>query len=93
MAKKAKRIPKAPAPEATPKLDHLRTANAAPLPDPYYPPPPPAPKPKPTYGFECPKCACPLFRVTNTWGIRGAIRRARVCTHCGWTGRTMETFV
>lgn len=69
-------------------------AETVPAPvDPYYPPPPaPPPKEPPRYGFECPRCACPLFRVGRTWGIRGAVRRLRICTHCGWETRTMETF-
>lgn len=59
--------------------------------DPYYPAPPAPPK-QPEYGLECPKCGCTLFRVHATWGVRGAIRRSRVCWLCGWTTRTLEMF-
>jgi hypothetical protein len=89
------RTGKQPAPPAAPAATETPPESPVLCPDPYYPPPvppePAAPQ-KPTYGFECPKCACPLFRVHNTWGVRGGIRRLRICTHCGHECRTLEKF-
>ena len=41
-------------------------------------------------GLACPKCGCRDFRTVKTWRIIGAVRRARVCRHCGWKGRSIE---
>jgi len=42
-------------------------------------------------GLGCPKCGCLDWRVSSTWGARGAIRRRRVCRHCGYEISTSET--
>ncbi len=42
-------------------------------------------------GIACPRCGCRDLRVRNTRRTDHAIRRYRVCRHCGRTITTSET--
>lgn len=42
-------------------------------------------------GLECPHCGCRDFRVRNTVVGDNAIKRYRVCRHCGRVRTTTET--
>ena len=41
-------------------------------------------------GIACPKCGCRHWRVRDTDRLDGAIRRYRVCRHCGHHKTTFE---
>lgn len=42
-------------------------------------------------GIRCPNCGCADLRVKITRRGNGAIRRTRVCAHCGREVLTFET--
>ncbi len=68
------------------------------------PPPPPPPEPVPALGaarirlsemqgrggLQCRLCGCCDFRVVRTARVGGAVRRERVCRHCGHRVHTRE---
>ena len=42
-------------------------------------------------GFMCPQCSSRLWTVRNTIEYDEKIKRYRVCSHCGYAIRTLET--
>ncbi len=44
-----------------------------------------------TRGRACPDCGCRHFKVTNTYWIKGGLRRRLYkCRHCGYAFSTTE---